>query len=105
VEVSEDEVNDPFRTPASTHQFTGNHIPQVQSLPWAEKGYFRAEINFDFMFHSFHPTSTNIGGGDLTVMPLRNSELREYRFSECHIVPLNIFVSVSVVFAFNARKK
>jgi hypothetical protein len=105
VDVPEDEASDPFRTPATKYQFTVHHIPQVQRLPWAGIRYFKAEINFDRMFHIFHPTSTNIGGGDLPVIPLRNCELREYRFSECHIVPLDIFVTVFVVFAFNAREK
>ena len=95
----------PFRTPATTYQFAGHHIPQVQSLPWAGMRCFKEEINFDRMFHIFDPTSINIGGGGLTVMPLRIFYLRENRFGDCHIVPLDIFVYVSVVFVFNAREK
>jgi hypothetical protein len=79
VDVSDnDEASDPFRTPATTYQYTEHHIPQVKRLPWAGMEYFRAEINFDRTFHIFHPTSTNIGGYP-PVMPLRNSELHENR--------------------------
>ena len=47
VDVSDNEASDPFRTPATTYQFKGHHIEQVQRLPWTWMGYFKAEINFD----------------------------------------------------------